>query len=169
MARTHSTSSTKILQQQVVFNFLSPLVLQPGTARCISERGLIINTLIPVELSDIYSAVSGEPQSFEFCFVSGTACALQKPATGGHTGLLWMWQSEQRLLWKRGMLTNCFIRKKCDFLIGCDRQPSPITPYLGSTEQMYSKIYANVPPHRCPLIPAMPDRGLLMFLEYQES
>lgn len=36
-----------------------------------------------MELSDIYSAVSGESQSFEFCFVSGTACALQNLATGG--------------------------------------------------------------------------------------
>lgn len=44
--------------------------------------------LIPVELSDIYSSVSGEPQSFEFCFVSGTACAQQKPATGGAHGPL---------------------------------------------------------------------------------
>lgn len=77
---------------------ISCLLWSSSLAQRISERGLIINTLIPVELSDIYSAVSGEPQSFEFCFVSGTACAQQKPATRGHTGLLCMWQSEQRLV-----------------------------------------------------------------------
>lgn len=66
----------KALQKQVAFNFLSPLVLEPGTGKSISKRGLIIHALIPVELSDIYSAVSREPRSFEFCFVSGTACAL---------------------------------------------------------------------------------------------
>lgn len=40
------------------------------------QRGLIINMQIPTELSDIYSPVSGDLQSLEFSFVSGTACAL---------------------------------------------------------------------------------------------
>lgn len=66
----------KALQQQVAFNFLSPLVHGPDTRKSISKRGLIIHAPIPMEPSDIHSAVSWEPQSFGYCCVSGTACAL---------------------------------------------------------------------------------------------
>lgn len=75
--------------------------------------------LIPVELSDIYSTVSGELQSFEFCLVSGTACAL-------HVEKHSNWRAQRPLanveirptasIVERGMLTKCVGLKKCDWL-----------------------------------------------------
>lgn len=83
-----------------------------------------------MELSDIYSTVSGESQSFEFCFVSGTACALQKPATGGrgegggaHGPLVDVAIRATPSVEER----NVDQLKKWDFLIGCHTLQSHLT------------------------------------------